>query len=617
MKKLKPIAILLCGILSVSACKKDFLDRIPGDQISDETFFLKASDFQNYVNGLYSYIEPNNMTDRWSVAEGSDNVVSGNTPSPSLMRQSATGLAPTSSTIWNSAYTNIRSVNYLIQNIDKDPGDKSAQQYIGEAYFIRAFAYFNLLKTFGGVPYIDKVLNTDSKGLYTLRLRRDSLANKIIDDLDAAIVKLNWKGENEAVAGRINKETALVFKTWVALYEGSWEYYQGSANTPFKVQGKDGKNFLNKVVEAGDSLIAKSGTQIYVGRPGFEYEDLFNRKDYANIPGVFFYKEFENGLGVSYIWKETFTGFNQAPTKSAIDAYLMKDGKPEGISPVTYDQANQSSLLRARDPRLAQTVYPPDRGGYFDLFNGFITEQSWNTRYPDLNNSYDPNGSGYRLIKGTEFTPISLLVADNDQIIMRYAEALLNYAEAKAILGTLTQNDIDKTINLLRGRVGMVPMNMAEVNAWGINYSERSGFDPSAPNVLNEIRRERRVELMVEGFRSDDIKRWALYDKVFNGYKPVGAYFQEIYDYWNNTDTLLQAGLLQGDINNKRLVEGKNVGRSGDYIRAFWRSSDFFDAGQGYYIDPQRDYLSAIPRGEIELYQQKGGVTLAQNPGWF
>lgn len=617
IKKLNHLAILFCAILSLSACKKNFLDRIPGDQISDQTFFLKASDFQNYVNGLYGYIEPTNMANRWSVEEGSDNVVTGNNPASSLMRQSVSGLAPNSSGTWNSAYANIRSVNYLIQNKDKDPGDKSAQQYIGEAYFIRAFAYFNLLETFGGVPYIDKVLSTDSKDLYKPRESRDVIAKKIIDDLDTAISKLNWKGVGGAVSGRINKETALSFKTRVALYEGSWEYYHGRAGTPFKVEGKDGRDFLNEVVKAGDTLIANSGVKVYVGSPGFEYESLFNQGDYANIPGVFFYKHFDNSLGIIYSWREMLVGFSQAPTKNAIDAYLMKDGKPEEISSITYDKANQSSLLRARDPRLAQSVYPPDEGGYTDLFHGFTTEQSFNTRYPDLNNSYFPNGSGYRLIKGTAFTAISLDISETDQIIIRYAEALLNYAEAKAILGTLTQSDIDKTVNVLRGRVKMVPMNMGEVNAWGINYSERNGFDPSAPNVLNEIRRERRVELMFEGFRSDDIKRWALYDKVINGYKPVGAYFQEIFDYWNNNDTLTKAGLSLADINGKHLVEGKNVGRSGDYIRSFWRSADFSDAGQGYYISPLRDYLSPVPKDEIELYKQKAGVTLAQNPGWF
>jgi hypothetical protein len=617
IKRLKHLAILCFTILSLFACKKDFLDRIPGDQISDQTFFLQASDFQNYVNGLYDYIEPANMANRWSVADGSDDVVTGNTPSPSLMLQSESGLAPNASAAWNSAYAVIRSVNYLIQNADKAQGNKSAQQYIGEAYFIRAFAYFNLLKTFGDVPYIDKVLSTDSKDLYKPRESRDVVAGKIIDDLDAAISKLDLKGVGEAVAGRVNRETALVFKTRVALYEGSWEYYHDRANTPFKVEGKDGKDLLNEVVEAGDTLMAHSGSNIYVGPQGFEYEYLFNQRDYAGIPGVFFYKHFDNSLGVTFSWRNYISGQVQSPTKSAIDAYLMSDGKPQEISSVTYDKTNQSSLFRTRDPRLAQTVYSPDRGGFLDLFGGLTVEQAWNTRYPDLNNSYVPNGSGYRIIKGTPFTTISLDINETDQIVMRYAEALLNYAEAKAILGTLTQNDINKTVNVLRGRVGMVPMNMTEVNAWGINYAEANGFDPSEPVVLNEIRRERRVELMFEGFRTDDIKRWALYDKVFNGYKPVGAYFQEIFDYWNNTDTLIKAGLSQSDINGKRLVDGVNCEHSGDYVRCFWRISDFSDAGNGYYINPQRDYLSAIPKDEIELYEQKAAVTLSQNPGWF
>jgi hypothetical protein len=201
---------------------------------------------------------------------------------------------------------------------------------------------------------------------------------------------------------------------------------------------------------------------------------------------------------------------------------------------------------------------------------------------------------------------------------MRYEEALLNYAEAKAIKGTLTQQDIDKTINVLRNRVGMVPMKISEVNSWGIMYREEDGYDPSAPNVLNEVRRERRIELMFEGFRSTDIKRWALYDKVFNGHKPLGAFFKEVVDYWNNKENLLNAGMTEARAKTKALIIGSTIGQPvGEYIRPLWKNSEFSDGGRGYYIDPNRDYLQAVPKGEIDLYENKGGVVLTQNPGWF
>jgi hypothetical protein len=344
---------------------------------------------------------------------------------------------------------------------------------------------------------------------------------------------------------------------------------------------------------------------------------MFNKNDYENITGAFFYKHFDAGLGITHALRGALHGWGISPTKNAIDEYLMNDGKPKEMSSVTYDYTNQSSLLRARDPRLAQTIYPPDRGGYVDLFGGFTVEQFWNTIYPDLNHSYNPNPCGYRVIKGTPLTTISLDINEMDDLIMRYAEALLNYVEAKAIKGNITQGDIDKTINVLRGRVGMVPMNIDEVNSWSISYTEDKGYDPSASNVLNEIRRERRVELMFEGFRRSDIKRWALMAEVYNGYKPKGAYFQELFDYWNNEEILAEAGMSESFIEDRALEEGVNIGRTGEYINPFWRDADFSEAGRGFYIDPSRDYLQPVPKEEIDLYNEKAGVELTQNPGWF
>lgn len=203
-----------------------------------------------------------------------------------------------------------------------------------------------------------------------------------------------------------------------------------------------------------------------------------------------------------------------------------------------------------------------------------------------------------------------------DDLILRYGEALLNYAEAKAILGTISQSDIDNTINVLRDRIGMAHLSMAEANGWGVSYAESEGFDPSADNILNEIRRERRVELALEGFRRTDLKRWAVYEDVINGYKPVGAYYQELEDYWNDTEALSALGLSTSQIEGVYCSVGETVGVTGEYVNPYWKNTYFTESGTGYYIDPDRDYLSSIPTQEIDFYEENG-VTLEQNPGWF
>lgn len=203
-------------------------------------------------------------------------------------------------------------------------------------------------------------------------------------------------------------------------------------------------------------------------------------------------------------------------------------------------------------------------------------------------------------------------------MILRYEEALLNYVEAKAILGLVTQDDLDKTINVIRSRVNLPNMSLSEVNGWNIDYDKRNGYDPSAPNIVNEIRRERRVELMLEGLRFMDIKRWAMLDDVFNGWKPVGAYAQEYVDYWNNPERLAEDDFDWKSPEEVKLEKGINYDTIGDYINPFFKHADFQpNSGRGYYVDPDRDYLSSIPREEITLYKNKGNVTLEQNPGWF
>lgn len=619
--KMKYISIMtmFASVSLLSGCS-DFLEKYPQDAMSDQDYFTKDTDLEYYMNGLYDGILRSANSYKWSNLNTANDDWAGNSPSETLMQHSTSGLASETSDTWNNAYDYIRKVNYFLENAYRVPNmGKIGKHYLGEGYYCRAVKYFDLLQTFGGVPYISKVLNVDSEELYTPRSSRKEITEKIIADLDSAILYCDWKGEGEASAGRINKEAALVMQSRVALYEGSWEYYHGKKGSKFQVQGSDGSVFLKKGIEAGEQLIEKYGSNIYRGSSENEYFDYFNQSDYEKIQGAFLYKVYSRSLGIINNWGRSYAeGVDAGLTKSAIDAYVMSDGKPIEVSSVILDNQTMNELCLKKDPRLSQTIWYPAKGRFIDYLG--TVDHAYKTSYPGLimNQQRRPAYTGFRIWKGTSFDPAEIDNGEVDDLILRYEEVLLNYVETKAILGLVTQDDLDKTINVIRSRVNLPNMSLSEVNGWNIDYDKRNGYDPSAPNIVNEIRRERRVELMLEGLRFMDIKRWAMLDDVFNGWKPVGAYAQEYVDYWNNPDRLAVDGFDWKSPEEVKLEKGINYDTIGDYINPFFKHADFQpNSGRGYYVDPDRDYLSSIPREEITLYKNKGNVTLEQNPGWF
>lgn len=608
MKKIQIICVNVILSLSFLGCS-DFLDRYPLDSMSDQNYFTKESDFEFYMNGLYNDMLRNLTNRPLQLNDGSDDVVASE-PHESLMRHSFSGLAPLANKNWNDAYDYIRKCNYIISNAYKmNPLTTTANHLLGEGYFCRAFKYFELLQQFGGVPYITTVLEQESPELYRPRDSRLYVAEQILADLDSAITKMDWQGAGKATYGRLNKEAALVLKTRVALFEGSWEYYHGNRQTLFKVDGNDGRRFLEQVVDAGEMLINKHGKSIFKGQNGNEYFDLFNKEDYKGVDGAFLSKIYSLELDVKHNWGSLGNaGFGCGLTKNAVDSYLMKDGKPAEISSIKMDGPTMDDIVKVKDPRLSQTIWYPAKGLFSDYWEGAGLAFS----YPGLIQSQQnmPSYTGYRIIKGVNYSASELLLngGDADDLILRYEEGLINYAEAKAILGTITQADLDKTINLFRARVNMPTMNLSEINSWQVSYLAKDGFDPSASNIVNEIRREKRAEFMIEGLRVMDLKRWAVYDLVFNGWKPLGAYCQEFIDYWN----------AEGMKPVYKLTLGRNVDEIDGYINPFFKNVDFQkNAGRGYFVEKNRDYLDAIPAEEISLYEDEANVILEQNPGWF
>lgn len=579
MKKLKKIiAISICGagILLWCGCSKSFLNKLPQDEISDAVYWTQPSDLQLYVNQFYTVFPSYGGFDGgifWK-DNNSDNLL------PGIYDTRLAGVNTLQSNNGNWTYTNIRGVNYGLEHYKQIGGNfDNIKTWVGELYFFRAYCYFDLVKSYGDVPWIGHTLNIDSDDLFNTRTPRQQVVDSILSDLDQAISYLAPKATAEA--NRLNKECAQLFKSRVALYEGTWEKYH--QNTDFGVSGSDGAKYLQLAAEASQALIDGSTVQIY--RNGNTHEDyghLFNQNDLSDISEILLWKKYDASLGLyhnSQLYLPN-TGGNTGLTRSLVNDYLCADGNPIGVS---HEYQGDQTLLKVvanRDPRLSQTMWAP--GDTMEL-NGTEVVRLFSKPTLDLVGEYLCT-TGYQLKKGASIYSQDGQHASNTSItasiVFRYAEALLNYAEAKAELGSITQADLDKTINVLRDRVGMPHLQLSTIT------HDPNWLFPSLSPIINEIRRERRVELACEGYRFDDLMRWAA-ASLIKGKRPLGAIFDP-----SQFPTL---------------VVGQNVLVNGQgYIDPY---QTIMPSGWGFHED--RDYLLPVPQNEITLNKD-----LAQNPGW-
>lgn len=571
--------------LFTQSCDKDFLERYPLDELVPQDFFNSPEELKLYANRFYTLLPAHSgysytfWTDR-----NSDNLVPGNYDT----RLAGTRTVPSSGAGWD--WGNIRQANYFLQYCGNAEGVKAdINHYIGEVRFFRAYLYFHKIQTFGDVPWIGKPLSTDSPELFLARTERAAVVDSIIADLDFAIT--NLKTASRAEPFRINKETALLLKARICLYEGTWQKYH--YGTPFGVQGSDGTRFLELAAGTSRQLMEMNTFSIYQGPEGEEYWSLFNQYDYTGNPEVMLWKKFDAGLGITHNMSRYIphgTG-RIGMSRSLIDSYLCEDGDPVSVSPLFQGYDSLWQEVTNRDPRLLQSLLLP---GYYMVTNSPGGANDRQYELPTLDGIADfRNTTGYAIYKGSN-PDWSQQTADNigttASIIFRYAEALLIHAEAKAELGTLTQEDADRTVNVLRDRVGM-----AHLDINNISYDPNWEF-PSLSPVINEIRRERRVELACEGFRWDDLARWRAHHLIV-GKRPRGVKY---------TDTNLEGAYIdyQG---NPTIFIGQNLFVDEDGFVDPYRNV----LPSGYGFNPGRDYLSPIPSDEITL-----NSNLVQNPSW-
>lgn len=562
------------AMLVLNACEKNFLDRKPLDQVGASDYFKSPKDLETYMNQFYNYTSfP--ISREYGLDYNSDNAVTTNFDGRLAGTRTLDGASPIS-------FSRVRSINYFFDNYKRIEGNAAFtdyQQYVGEAHFFRALIYFDLLKGWGDIQWFTSVPGTTSPELLQQRDPRNIVADNIIKDLDSAVLYLQT--DKTDGASRINKWIALLIQSRVALYEGTWEKYH--AGTPFGVTDPQPEKYFNKAVEAATKIMESGVYSLYsTGSPNTDYYELFSKqRTYASNTEVMFWKKFDNGLGkgevafrreVNYMQRNPY---EHSQTKELADSYLCIDGKPISGNPLFKGFDNIGLEMQNRDPRYFQTFGMPGQPYRIELDG---TTANYEELYAILNQgvqNYSP--SGYVLRKGYD-ARVQYQIPQYEEtpaIIYRYGEVLLNFAEAKAELGTITQDDIDKSIKKLRDRVGMPNLTLSAITA------DPAWDFPMLTPIINEVRRERRIELASEGFRFDDIMRWAAADELIVGKRPHGfkAAQLAVNPYPVNAEGFL-------DPYQQKLPHG-----------------------YGFKIG--RDYLNAIPKDQLIL-----NPALVQNPGW-
>lgn len=589
--KLSLCAAVLMGLLG--SCNDGFLERLPIVDMSDASYWKTSDDLKLYVNNFYSRKDLLKPYTDWGTigpyGEDADNGSDTQVKYNYHTGMNGENTLPASGGGWSvSDWAALHDINYFMRNYEKvDEPWEQVKEYVGEALFFRSVFYFDKLRRFGDLPWISGTLDNTSDVLFGARLPRNQVADSIMADLDKAVEYLPERG---IYTGRITKEAAMLLQARIALYEGTWEKYHAIKNTPFKVEGSDGQKFIKKAAGVSDALMAlaeSNGKTALADGTGTGYTDLFNRRDYSTHPEIMLWRKFSREDNLYTHWAG-YNGGGRGLTKSMIDSYLCLDGKPIALSGLYQGDATLKDVVAGRDPRLNQTIFVDD-GAHIQ----YVENNSF-FRTPVFEGAAENTcPTGYQLYKGynTSYEESNNSMGTIAVIYFRYAEALLINAEAKAELGNINQQDIDKTINALRRRVGM-DAGLLDMN--NISADPNWQFKNISP-LLNEIRRERKIELACEGFRTDDLFRWAAADEVIVGYRPKGAKKEQWRNYPEASPAFVAAW------------ENLEVDENG-YIDPF---KDFTTMEKGFRFNPDRDYLSPIPTVESTL-----NPALKQNPGW-
>lgn len=563
MRYKKLFAILL-SITTLWSCKKDFLQKLPLDQLLDENYWSNENNVRTFAWGFYpNFFSGYGSGYTWGKffsGQSLNDDFAPSIPTPFVKVPPAAAAG----TGWDFSW--VRKANIMLNRVQRVPLDKEPKEHwTGIARFFRGMAYFDLVKSFGDVPWYDKEMTETDPDLYKPRDPRVVVMDKVLEDFKYAA---QYVRESDGKAGLVvNRNIVLGFMSRIFLFEGTWLKYHG-------INPAKSTEYLQQAKWAAEQVINSNKFSI-----NDSYRTVFNSVDLAGKTEVMLYREYSTGNIThslhSYVNKEGQSG----TSKNAIESFLCNDGLPIAVSAKYKGDKGIANVMGDRDPRMIET---------------FVQEYRINGVTPVLSTS------GYAVRKFLNDALVNATEGSSnlnitDAPVLRFGEVLLNYAEATAELGGISQADLDKSINKLRARPGinMPPLQVMgdqpAVN--GVVYDDPKR-DATVSSLLWEIRRERRTELMFEGFRLDDLRRWKKLD----------------YTTSLNTDVNRGAWVSRAQYPNMIGIHIENDAAEG-YIIPAWTADV-----QRVFSDP-KVYLNPLAIDQMKLYADHGSE-LAQNPGW-
>ncbi|MBO7070059.1 MAG: RagB/SusD family nutrient uptake outer membrane protein [Bacteroidales bacterium] len=493
-KSILPLVLIFVSLGAVVSCD---LTESPKSQAGTSLVFGSETGLRSYCYSFYSLLPGG------SNAHSQDDDMVDYVAKPSFGLFETGGLTPDSQSSWG--WESIRNVNYFLDhNIDPDVPQQVRDNYSGIARFFRAWLYYNKLVDYGEVPWVDHVLNPGDPELTAPRDSRDVIIRNIIADCDFAFEHITADNSKNGMACFVNKWCALLLKSRICLYEASWRKYH--AGTAYVSGCEISPEELYTQAADAAAIIMESGaftlhtsTEYKNGRGS--YRDLFS-SDSVPTDEVMLAVQNDATLSVgyaNYFYNVQPTG-HYSLTRPFVNTYLNRDGsfysetKADGTYKTFFEETS------SRDLRLNQTIRAYD-----------YTCKDAKGNYVSTTADYTYSLTGYHITKYTiDDVACNVYGANgNDIPVMRYAEVLLNYAEAKAELGTLTDDDWKNTIGALRRRAGITGGNLDTKPTAVDNYLKNTFYPDITNPVILEIRRERTCELCLEGFRKRDLKRWA------------------------------------------------------------------------------------------------------------
>lgn len=641
---------------------QDFLEKEPPSYLTPEGYYTSDDQVQAVVNKLYTDILPshNGFYGIFQWDQNTDNQASIGADGKYAEGQWKVGM-DNGEWSWGS----IRKTNYQIAAVEDGiskgrigGSQKNINQYLGELYFLRAYKYFDLLQKWGDLPIITEALPDNEAILVEANKRspRNEVARFILKDLDRAIELMSDNFDPNR--NRVTKDAVVLVKSRVALFEGSWlTYFKG---TPFVPNGPDwpgktkeyntnyqfpagnieeeAKFFLETAASAAEIIVEKYKGKLVQNTglvPQSEsdaenpYFSLFGNTDMTGYVEVLLWRKYDKGLGitnnieVAVEWGNGGVGV----TRSMVEGFLMKDGKPIYASTYAYNDETLSEVRTNRDPRLTIFLKEPSQINYFKNMNDQTGDTGQEIEpYPALTDKSTERAytTGYTLRKGGTFDR-SLTrnwAGYTAAICFRATEALLNYMEAQYMLtGNLNSGKILEYWKLVREKAGFqgealnpqVTIAATDITREKQDWGAYSGGSLLTDAVLYNIRRERRCELMAEGLRWMDLIRWRSLDQM-----TTERYHVEGFRLWNTPMTSWYS-FKPEDYNGSSSAKVSSPELS-EYLRPYESNQTGNNLYKDGYIWHLAHYLQLIPINQFLLtssdYSSVELSPLYQNPYW-